>query len=124
MSLDSFEFLLFLPLAFVLYWAIPAKANGSRNVMLVALSYAFYGYADWRFCLSLLAMTVSTFLAGRWMYRLCGGKYAKAVTTTNVVLCLGVLGIFKYLGFFVQQIEMALGGGVNRYSHLMSLPQA
>lgn len=111
MSLDSFEFLLFLPVAFILYWMIPAKAVKGKNVMLVALSYAFYGYADWRFCFLLLAMTTCTYLAGRWMYRLQGGKYAKTVATSNVVLCLGVLGIFKYLGFFVQQIEMALGGG-------------
>lgn len=123
MSLDSFEFLLFLPVAFILYWMIPAKAVKGKNVMLVALNYAFYGYADWRFCFLLLAMTICTYLAGRWMYRLQVGKYAKVIATTNVVLCLGVLGIFKYLGFFVQQIEMALGG-VNRYSLLMSSQQA
>ncbi len=111
--------MLFLPLAFVLYWMIPSGAVKGRNVMLLALSYAFYGYADWRFCLLLLAMTVCTFVAGRWMYRLQEGRYAKAIATTNVVICLCVLGTFKYLGFFVQQLE-TVSGGVNSYSLLTS----
>ena len=80
--------------------------------MLVALSYAFYGYADWRFCLLLLAMTVCTFLAGKWMFRLGGGRFAKTIAAINVSISLGVLGIFKYLGFFVEQFKAVIGGGI------------
>ncbi len=125
MSLDSLEFLLFLPVAFILYWMIPSGAVKGRNVMLVALSYAFYGYADWRFCLLLFAITVCTFLAGKWMFRLKEGRFAKTIVTINVAISLGVLCIFKYLGFFIEQFKAAIGGGGNfRSLRLIASPQA
>ncbi len=41
MNLDSISFLLFLPLAFAIYWAIPTSCNKARNCVLIVLSYIF-----------------------------------------------------------------------------------
>ena len=111
MSLDSIEYLVFLPLAFLLYWAVPDRKNTVRNCVLILVSYAFYAFADLRFCGLLALMTVTTYLAGRMMHVFCHGKYAKVLAAANVSFCLAVLCAFKYLGFFVAQVSSLLGVG-------------
>ena len=59
MLFNSFVFLLaFLPLALALHWAAERFAPSWRLPVLVALSFAFYGYWDWRF-LPLLALSIA-----------------------------------------------------------------
>lgn len=111
MNLDSISFLLFLPLAFAIYWAIPTSCNKARNCVLIVLSYIFYGYADWRFCLLFLAVSLLTYAASSVMYRWHGGRYAKSITIAHITMCVVVLGIFKYFGFFAEQIIAICGGG-------------
>lgn len=109
MSLDSFEYLLFLPLVFVIYWAIPSRCNRWRNLFLVVASYAFYAMIDWRFCGLLFALSLVTWLMGRWMHR---GNHACSIATFNIVLCLLVLCYFKYAGFFVGELSRLVGGSL------------
>lgn len=111
MSLDSINYLYFLPVAFALYWVVPARMNTLRNCVLIALSYAFYAFCDWRFCGLLAFISLATYAAGRMMHTWQQGRYAKSIATTNVVVCLGILGVFKYLGFFAEQIAPLIGGG-------------
>ena len=54
MLFNSFEFLLFLPLAWAAYWALSGCLR-LQNLQVVAASYVFYGWWDWRF-LSLIAL--------------------------------------------------------------------
>lgn len=109
MSLDSFEYLLFLPFVFVIYWAIPSRCNRWRNLFLVVASYAFYAMIDWRFCGLLFALSLVTWLMGRWMHR---GNHACSIATFNIVLCLLVLCYFKYAGFFVGELSRLVGGSL------------
>ena len=55
MLFNSFEFMLFLPIAFLLYWFV-FKPRSLQNLFLVLASYVFYGWWDWRF-LFLIALT-------------------------------------------------------------------
>ena len=110
MNLDSISFLLFLPLAFAIYWAIPTSCNKARNCVLIVLSYIFYGCADWRFCLLLLAVSLLTYAASSVMYRWHGGRHAKSITIAHVTMCVVVLGVFKYFGFFAEQVIAICGG--------------
>ncbi len=110
MSLDSINYLYFLPVAFALYWAMPARMNTVRNCVLILLSYCFYAFADWRFCGLLALVSAMTYVAGKLMHTFHGGKYAKGIATLNVVACLGILCLFKYLGFFAEQIAPLIGG--------------
>ena len=48
MLFNSIEYLFFLPLVFLLYWLVCRK-NRSRNLLIVAASFVFYGWWDWRF---------------------------------------------------------------------------
>ena len=82
MSLDSLNYLFFLPVAFALYWAIPKRMNALRNCLLTVMSYVFYAYADCRFCGLLAVVFLATYIAGRVMHGWRGSEYAERYRIT------------------------------------------
>lgn len=48
MLFNSFEFLLFLPIVFLLYWFV-FRGRRWQNLLVVVASYVFYGWWNWRF---------------------------------------------------------------------------
>jgi D-alanyl-lipoteichoic acid acyltransferase DltB (MBOAT superfamily) len=56
MLFNSIEFAAFLPIIFLLYWSIGSEKIRIQNIFLLAASYFFYGWWDWRF-LSLIVMS-------------------------------------------------------------------
>ena len=56
MLFNSIEFAVFLPIVFFLYWFVFNKNLKLQNFFVVAVSYVFYGWWDWRF-LFLIAFT-------------------------------------------------------------------
>ncbi len=108
MLFNSYSFLLFLPIVFAGYWLLARKREW-QNVFVVAASYFFYGYWDWRF-LSLIALTtLSSWVAGRLM----DGQNAscmmrRTVNILNIVLNVGILCVFKYLNFFAESFASLL----------------
>ena len=56
MLFNSLEFGLFLPIVFIFYWFIFNKNLKVQNILLLVVSYIFYGWWDWRF-LSLIAFS-------------------------------------------------------------------
>lgn len=109
MSLDSFEYLLFLPLVFVIHWAIPQGNRCWRNLFIVVASYVFYAMFDWRFCGLLFATSFVTWLMGRWMHH---SRHARLIAAANIIFCLLVLCYFKYVGFFVSELSHLIGGNL------------
>ena len=61
MSFISWQYLLFLPLIFLLYWLLSGRP---RLLLLLVASYVFYGCWDVRFLALVLATTVIDFLCG------------------------------------------------------------
>lgn len=59
MLFNSIEFLLYLPIVFLLYWFV-FKSLRWQNLFVVIASYVFYGWWDWRF---LLLIALTTFAA-------------------------------------------------------------
>ena len=49
MLFNSLAFAVFLPLVFVLYWALGRGRVRLQNAFLIVASYVFYGWWDWRF---------------------------------------------------------------------------
>ena len=102
MLFNSFEFLAFLPIVFCCYWFV-FKPLRWQNVFVVLASYIFYGWWDWRFLLLIAFTTLCSYASGRMMEK--GGKrMRKAVCAANVVVNLGVLGVFKYYNFFASSL--------------------
>ena len=62
MIFNSLQYALFLPLVVGLFWAAPRWA---RTPLLLAASYVFYGWWDWRFLGLLLVSTVVDYTIGR-----------------------------------------------------------
>jgi len=117
MLFNSIEFALFLPIVFILYWFVFNKRLGLQNLFIVAVSYLFYGWWDWHFLLLMAFTTTCSWLSGvliekhRTNYEngLSKTNWAKVISITNIVLNLGILGIYKYYNFFVASFIEAFG---------------
>src|SRR5689334_8327943 len=76
---------------------------------IIVASYVFYGYASWKFCLLLGAVTLGNQGAARLIDRTASERARSWILGVAVALDLGVLGVFKYYAFFVEDIDRALG---------------
>ena len=111
MLFNSLEFLLFLPITFLLYWLIPHKA---RYLLLLAASYFFYMYWNPRLVFLILFTTVVSYLAGILLDRYAEReKLRKLILALTLVSCLSVLLFFKYFNFLYDAVFdlIALFGG-------------
>ena len=120
MLFNSIEYLFFLPIVFLIYWAIGyARINDSlklrlQNAFVVIASYVFYGWWDWRF---LILIAFTSFCS--WGSGLLIGKELKNEGVNelkkkfwliaNIVLNLGILAIFKYYDFFTSEFCQLFG---------------
>ena len=128
MLFNSFEFVLFLPCVFAAYWAL-ARRLRLQNLLVVAASYLFYGWWDWRF-LSLIAFTSAwSYCAGLVELHRWERRPSKALLVLSLLVNLGILGCFKYCGFFVDSFVAALrlvsasaAQGLGRFSLEIVLP--
>ena len=97
MAFSSISFLFyFLPLFFIIYYLIPARA---KNVVLLAGSLFFYAWGEPRWILLLLASILVTWLLGRAM-RPEASAGRRGLLILGLVFQLGLLVAVKYAGFF------------------------
>ncbi len=99
MIFHSFEYIIFLITVLLVYWALPRRG---QNLLLLGASYLFYGWVHAWFLWLILASTVTDYLCGLGMARYPGRK--KALLLTSLLVNLGLLGFFKYFGFFVENL--------------------
>ena len=79
----------------------------ARNLWLLVASYLFYGFIDGPLCGVLIGST----LVDWWLSaRIAPGRARRAMWLwSSVALNLGVLGYFKYRGFFIDTLSDVLG---------------
>ena len=105
MLFNSIEFLIFLPIVFLLYWFV-FKPIKWQNMMILIASYIFYGWWDWRFLLLIALTSFCSYGSGLLLEQYeSRRKVQQAVSTANIVLNLAILAIFKYYNFFVENID-------------------
>ncbi|NCC36495.1 MAG: MBOAT family protein, partial [Chloroflexia bacterium] len=109
MLFNSLEFAIFLPIVFFLYWFATNKNLRSQNLLIVAASFLFYGWWDWRFLLLMVVTITLSYLSGLAIRQvrnnregLSARRGARLVTALNITLNLAILGTFKYYNFFVD----------------------
>lgn len=108
MLFNSLVFLLYLPVVFLLYWFVFKRLKW-QNAFVVAASYVFYGWWDWRFLLLIALTTLCSYLSGIMMERTPYRKSRRLlILWSNVILNLGILCLFKYYNFFVGNLQMLL----------------
>ena len=107
MLFNTGRFAVFFLLVFTANWLLGRRWR-AQNVLLVAVSQWFYATWDYRF-LALLwfSMLVDYFVALR-LDASADPKRRKRLITFSVSVQLGILGVFKYLNFFVDSAATLL----------------
>lgn len=107
MLFPTITFAVFFTGIFAFAWALRER-NDARKIMLLIASYVFYGWWDWRFCFLLLAASLVAWIAGLGLDRLKATRSRKIVVAVSVAILLGILGFFKYYGFFLDSLQEVL----------------
>ena len=108
MLFNSIDFLIFLPIAFLLYWFI-FRTVKLQNLLIVIVSYIFYGWWDYRFLFLIALTSACSFLSGLLIERYeKSRKVQKLISASNISLNLIILGIFKYYNFFIDNFVSLL----------------
>lgn len=102
MLFNSVEFLIFLPIVFAVYWITASKRN-LQNILIVASSYFFYGWWDWKFLILIAFTTLCSWISGLLIQDAKSERAARGVLITNILLNIGILAAFKYYDFFVAE---------------------
>lgn len=108
MNFSSLSFLVFITVFTALFLAL--ARTRAFTPMLLAGSYLFYGWWDYRFCALLALTTVIDFWAG---LRVAGARSrdeARHYLYLSVGSNLAILFFFKYVNFFIDSAQTALAG--------------
>ncbi len=95
---------LFLPAILAAYFAVPRRARGARNVVLLIASLAFYAFGEHVFVLVMLASILGNYAAGLAIGGATDPRARRAWLTLAVVLDLGLLVAFKYAGWLAHEL--------------------
>ncbi len=107
MLFNSIDFAIFLPIVFILYWFVINNNLKLQNFLIVAASYLFYGWWDWRFLSLILFSTIVDYIVGRKLKIEENQRKRKILLWTSILVNLGFLGFFKYYNFFLDNFLTA-----------------
>lgn len=101
MLFNSVPFIIFLPIAVILYYAVPQKF---QKIYLLAVNYYFYACFDLRAVPFLVAATLTSFFAAKAIEKREDTKARKAALLIALAVNIGMLMVFKYFNFFAESI--------------------
>jgi len=107
MLFNSLDFAIFLPIVFVLYWFVANKNLKLQNFLIVAASYLFYGWWDWRFLSLILFSSLVDYFVGIGLLNQQNLNKRKILLWISILVNLGFLGFFKYYNFFIDNFVAA-----------------
>lgn len=114
MLFNSIEFLIFLPIVFILYWFVFRQLK-IQNLLIVIASYIFYGWWDKEFLILIALTSILSYSSGIFIEKFEGNRpLRKFVSASNIILNIGILGYFKYSNFFGESFALLMNSlGVN-----------
>jgi len=115
MVFSSILFILyFLPLFLFLYYLADKKY---KNVVLLASSIVFYSWGAPKFIFVILGTTLIDFYLVTMMSEAKKRLHRRIILTISVSINLGLLAYFKYLNFFIENVNHTLSlFGEEKYS--------
>lgn len=125
MLFNSFEFAIFLPIVFVLYWFVANKNLRFQNFLLLIASYVFYGWWDWKFLSLIIISSVVDYFVGLGLATYENINKRRILLFTSIAVNIGILGFFKYFNFFIESFIDAfslMGQSFNYQSLSIILP--
>ena len=109
MLFNSWQFAVFLPVVFALYWSLPHKF---RWILLLIASYWFYMSWNVKYVVLILFTTAVSYISAILIEH--NRKHGKMIMIVALILCLGVLFVFKYFNFVSQS--------VTDFLHMFAIP--
>jgi D-alanyl-lipoteichoic acid acyltransferase DltB (MBOAT superfamily) len=107
MLFNSIEFVIFLPIVFLLYWFVINKNPKFQNLLLLFASYFFYGCWDWRFLSLIVFSSTIDYIVGLKLSSNTNESKRKFLLLTSIFVNIGFLGFFKYFNFFTESFAQA-----------------
>ena len=101
MFFDTPIYFLFLTTVVLVYWRLSRK---SQNRFLLAASYFFYGWWDWRFLILIVISTIVDFYCARFIDRSEIAMKRRLLLAISLTINVGFLGFFKYFNFFEDSL--------------------
>ncbi|QUL37343.1 MBOAT family protein [Erythrobacter sp. JK5] len=110
MLFSTGTFWLFFPVVLALLAAnrLTLRSVAVQNALLLAASYVFYGWWDWRFLGLIVVSTLIDYVAALGMERSGDSPARKRWLHLSVFANLAILGFFKYFGFFSEELRRGL----------------
>lgn len=105
MLFNTPEYFLFLGIVLLLYYATTQRV---QNYLLLAASYLFYSFWDWRYLSLILLSTVVDFCVAQAIARTDHAARRKLWLALSLGVNLGILCFFKYFDFFIHNAAAAL----------------
>lgn len=124
MLFNSIDFAIFFPIFFVIYWIV-AKKLTLRNAFLLASSYLFYGWWDWRFLFLIIFSSFVDFYIGQKIYNTRKKRVRRNYLLVSLLTNLGLLAYFKYTNFFIDSFINSFrlfGGEMDSFALHIILP--
>lgn len=120
MAFHSLHFVVFFPIVLGLTWALRRNLL-ARNLMLLAASYYFYMSFNAIYGLLIFSMTAVDFMVANRIASCAEPRMRRAWLALSVTSNLGMLAVFKYYNFFVDNVVAATGTGETLH-HSLVLP--
>jgi alginate O-acetyltransferase complex protein AlgI len=107
MLFNSIEFVVFLPIVFVMYWFLVNGNLKLQNLFVLLASYVFYGWWDWRFLSLIIFSSFVDYSVALSISKSSDRLRQKILLTLSILVNIGLLGFFKYFNFFVDSFVEA-----------------
>ena len=102
MLFNSSEYLIFLPIVFILHWFVFQRNLKLQNGLILVCSYVFYAWWDWRFLFLIFLSTIVGYYVGLKIHNCEQTIIRHRFLWVSIVFNLSVLGLFKYYNFFID----------------------
>jgi alginate O-acetyltransferase complex protein AlgI len=103
MLFNSFEFIVFIIAFFTVFWTISKYGSITyRNLFILASSYVFYGWWDWRYLILIVLSSFLDFYIGSQIKAAITKQRRKLLLAVSLSFNLGLLLYFKYANFFID----------------------
>lgn len=112
MVFSSLVFLfLFLVIALLLYYAVPIKL---KNFIILICGLVFYAWGEPKYVVVMVISTLIDYTAGLLIDKFNDNKAVKRICLiVSLVMNLSLLAVFKYSGFFVENVNNIFGPVLN-----------
>jgi len=124
MLFNSFIFIfIFLPITFVVYFYLnQKKITQASKVFLLFSSLFFYAWWGVEYLPLILLSVLFNFLVGNMLsQRVQGGVYRKMLLIGGIAVNVGLLSYFKYLDFFIENINILWGTELKQFDLILPL---